>query len=500
MKRASLLVAGCCVLLGCAGLDPHADDPAAQRRLRDDAVGDCARLFAAVDRRIDADGTRDAQSPRVPGFPHLRTDRVLARLAAATTVESGDEPAAPWYRALAELDAADRSLELANTAGTTTATVAALAACRQTLSVADQELLAKLRAVAHVPDDYSTTLRALGLYPLTRYLFAAGVERWQQETLAIFAAQAQGATGGRQRVRYVPEPLPQSLPTVRELPQLGLPGVAGPTLAELVVRHAPRLEIETAGDQDRPGALVWQADGVGGERLAVATAAPVLYVRSGHAQMAGRWLLQLSYTAWFSERPPERAVDLLAGRLDGLLWRVTLAEDGTHWSTTRFTPAAAITCSFPTERCAPEHGRPSIDEGLFAPQTLPAPMATHERVVLRLAAGTHYLQQVVVEAAAAAAGVPLALRDDDELRSLPLPDGGTRSVFAADGLIAGSERLRTFLLLADGRAQRGSDAAMGSARDGFRRSAPFRRPGTARSLLRAPAVRSHEGGACRTRP
>jgi hypothetical protein len=443
MKRASLLVAGCCVLLGCAGLDPHADDPAAQRRLRDDAVGDCARLFAAVDRRIDADGTRDAQSPRVPGFPHLRTDRVLARLAAATTVESGDEPAAPWYRALAELDAADRSLELANTAGTTTATVAALAACRQTLSVADQELLAKLRAVAHVPDDYSTTLRALGLYPLTRYLFAAGVERWQQETLAIFAAQAQGATGGRQRVRYVPEPLPQSLPTVRELPQLGLPGVAGPTLAELVVRHAPRLEIETAGDQDRPGALVWQADGVGGERLAVATAAPVLYVRSGHAQMAGRWLLQLSYTAWFSERPPERAVDLLAGRFDGLLWRVTLAEDGSPLVYDTIHPCGCYHLFFPGERLRARARPAGIDEGLFAPQVLPAPMA-NERVVLRLAAGTHYLQQVVVEAAAAAAGVPLALRDDDELRSLPLPGGGRRSVFAADGLLPGSERLERF--------------------------------------------------------
>ncbi|MBO3706622.1 MAG: hypothetical protein J5X21_09470 [Candidatus Accumulibacter sp.] len=443
MKRASLLVAGCCVLLGCAGLDPHADDPAAQRRLRDDAVGDCARLFAAVDRRIDADGTRDAQSPRVPGFPHLRTDRVLARLAAATTVESGDEPAAPWYRALAELDAADRSLELANTAGTTTATVAALAACRQTLSVADQELLAKLRAVAQVPDDYSTTLRALGLYPLTRYLFAAGVERWQQETLAIFAAQAQGATGGRQRVRYVPEPLPESLPTVRDLPQLGLPGVAGPTLAELVVRHAPRLEIETAGDQDRPGALVWQADGVGGERLAVATAAPVLYVRSGHAQMAGRWLLQLSYTAWFSERPPERAVDLLAGRFDGLLWRVTLAEDGSPLVYDTIHPCGCYHLFFPGERLRARARPAGIDEGLFAPQVLPAPMA-NERVVLRLAAGTHYLQQVVVEAAAAAAGVPLALRDDDELRSLPLPGGGRRSVFAADGLLPGSERLERF--------------------------------------------------------
>ena len=443
MKRASLLVAGCCVLLGCAGLDPHADDPAAQRRLRDDAVGDCARLFAAVDRRIDADGTRDAQSPRVPGFPHLRTDRVLARLAAATTVESGDEPAAPWYRALAELDAADRSLELANTAGTTTATVAALAACRQTLSVADQELLAKLRAVAQVPDDYSTTLRALGLYPLTRYLFAAGVERWQQETLAIFAAQAQGATGGRQRVRYVPGPLPESLPTVRDLPQLGLPGVAGPTLAELVVRHAPRLEIETAGDQDRPGALVWQADGVGGERLAVATAAPVLYVRSGHAQMAGRWLLQLSYTAWFSERPPERAVDLLAGRFDGLLWRVTLAEDGSPLVYDTIHPCGCYHLFFPGERLRARARPAGIDEGLFAPQVLPAPVA-NERVVLRLAAGTHYLQQVVVESAAVGAGVRLALRDDDELRSLPLPGGGRRSVFAADGLLPGSERLERF--------------------------------------------------------
>ena len=28
--------------------------------------------------------------------------------------------------------------------------------------------------------------------------------------------------------------------------------------------------------------------------------------------------------------------------------------------------------------------------------------------------------------------------------SLPLPDGGTRSAFAADGLIAGSERLERF--------------------------------------------------------
>jgi hypothetical protein len=61
----------------------------------------------------------------------------------------------------------------------------------------------------------------------------------------------------------------ESLPLVRDLSALGLPSVTAAELAELVGRHAPRLEIETAGDEDRPGALVWPPDGVGGERLVV---------------------------------------------------------------------------------------------------------------------------------------------------------------------------------------------------------------------------------------
>ncbi|HCV14470.1 MAG TPA: hypothetical protein DGC76_12360 [Candidatus Accumulibacter sp.] len=442
MRRTSLLVAGCCLLLGCAGLDPHAADPAAQRRLRDDAIGDCARLFAASDRLIDAEGARDAQSPRVPGFPHLRVDRILARLATAAAVP-GDEPSSSWYRALAELDASDRAIELANTVGAPTASVEALAACRQTLGLADRNELAKLQVVAQVPDDYSTMLRALGLYPLTRYLFAAGIERWQQETLATFAEHVIDTASSRRRVRYVPEPSPESLPLVRDLAELGLPSITGSAIAALVARHAPRLEIDTAGDEDRPGALVWQSDRKGGERLAVATAAPVLYVRSGHAQMAGRWLLQLSYTAWFSERPPERAHDLLAGRFDGLLWRVTLAEDGSPLIYDTIHPCGCYHLFIPGDRVRARERQPGIDEGMFAPQTLPTP-AANERVVLRLAAGTHYLQRVAVEAAAAPPGVRLALRDEDGLRSLPFPGGGRRSAFAADGLLGGSERLERF--------------------------------------------------------
>jgi hypothetical protein len=443
MSHRPLLVAACCMLIGCAGLDPHADDPAVQRRLQADAVGDCARLFAAIDRRTDAEGTRDAQSPRVPGFPHLRVDRVLARLAAAAPVPSGDPLAAQWYRALAQRDADDRAIELANSTPTT-ASDDELAACRETLGLADQAELAKVRAAAVVPDDYSTTLRVLGLYPLTRYLFAAGIERWQKETLVIFAAQAAETTTGARRLRYVADGQPEGLPLVRDLSALGLPSVAGSELAELVVRHAPRLEIETAGDDDRPGALVWQPDDADGQRLVVAVAEPVLYVRSGYAQMADRWLLQLSYTAWFPGRPPDRAPDLLAGRFDGLLWRVTLAEDGSPLIYDTIHPCGCYHLFVPGERVRARARPAGIDEGLFVPQALLAPRA-EQRIVLRIAAGTHHLQQVLVEAAAAAAGIRLALRDDDELRSLAFPGGGRRSIFAADGLLPGSERLERFV-------------------------------------------------------
>ncbi len=85
-----------------------------------------------------------------------------------------------------------------------------------------------------------------------------------------------------------------------------------------------------------------------------------------------------------------------------------------------------------------------IDEGLFAPRTLSVPKA-EQRVTLRLAAGTHHLQQVVIEASAAVGGTRLALRDDAELRSLPLPGGGRRSIFAEDGLLPGSERPERFV-------------------------------------------------------
>jgi hypothetical protein len=62
-----------------------------------------------------------------------------------------------------------------------------------------------------------------------------------------------------------------------------------------------------------------------------------------------------------------------------------------------------------------------------------------------MATRTHYLQRVgVVAATATSPAMTYALRDEDELRRLSLPAGGTRSVFDEDGFIAGAERAERF--------------------------------------------------------
>ena len=293
MRLSLGLVVACCVLPGCASVDPYAHAPVTQTLQREDALGECARRFQASDALIDTIGTRDAQEPRVPGFPYLRVDRVLARL--APTAAGEVEQTLAWREALAALDDAARRFELGN-AGVDGALATALTTCRQQLALAVRHDLPMLIDAARVPDDYSNSMRALGLYPLTRHAFAAGIRNWQRDTLADFATHAVTDPVAHRRLRYIPAESPDGVPMLKEPAAPGLPLMSPSELARLIVRHAPRFEIETASDDDRPGAVTWQSDQTGHLQIGIAREQPVLYVRSSHAQLDGHWLLQLIYT------------------------------------------------------------------------------------------------------------------------------------------------------------------------------------------------------------
>jgi hypothetical protein len=164
-------------------------------------------------------------------------------------------------------------------------------------------------------------------------------------------------------------------------------------------------------------------------------------------------LLQLVYTIWFSERPALGATDLLAGRLDGVIWRVTLAPDGEPVLYDSIHPCGCYHMFFPTPRAKAKPAPDPSEEWAFAPQAL-AKVAEGERPLLRIASRTHYLEQVsLVRGIDSVARY--SVRDYGELRSLR-HGAERRGVFGPDGIVAGSERAERLLFWPMGIASAGA--------------------------------------------
>lgn len=485
------------LLSGCATVDPFAVQPMAAHLQRGDSVGECARQWQARDTAVRAAGTRDAQETVIPGFPYLRLDRLgqatlpalvdgadaASQVSAGTsaviaTAVSDAAPAAAaraveapmatprawqaWRERLSALDHQARAVEARNAGIDVTGDTDA---CRQVLMQADASPAAQqaLRAAARVPDDYASAWRALGLYPLSRLGFAAGVRAWQDRTREVFAqplgalpvegallrlSPASDAAAGLRSVAGLSAPLQgvQDGPedpidvihrtahrTAHRGDGVSAPPAAVPADADdatplisrraLLQQHAPVLEIDTTGDHDRVGPLAY-ADG----RVAVDLGAPpVAYVRQSQALLAGRLHRQLVYTFWFPRRPKAHALDLLGGELDALVWRVTLDDDGQALLYDSIHACGCYHLFFPTERMRPRPGRPAgqgwLDEGLFMPQPAALPAGVtgmaaagsaptsaqmssqpSARMVLRVQARTHYLQRVRLAAPQALPG------------------------------------------------------------------------------------------------
>lgn len=450
MKPGALAVL-CCALLagGCATLEPpfgaHLDADTPQ-------VRECAEWYRMLDERVAAAGVRDAQDARVPGFPYLRVSRLLAAL--RPTAMSSE----PALRALADrmlaLDREARRYEIMNLPAGPDGTAGDRAAQQRTrqcgallrdIDLARPESRDALLGRAEVADDYRLLYRFLGLYWFTRLPFAEGVRRYQEETMAAFRREL-AAPEGANVVRHAPEPgeplarrhVATMLKRAAENP-LGIPEPSERDLAALLAAYAPSFEVEVRGDYDRFGALRWLR---GSDMPAVDGAQLAVYGHPAWTRYDGRVLLQLVYTLWFPERPPQSAGDILAGKLDGITWRVTLAPDGEPLVYDSIHPCGCYHLFFPTPRAAPLPAPDGLQEWMFSPQSLPR-LAEGDHPVVRIATGTHYIERVTVTRGTDSPA-RYELRPYGELRSLDRLTGARASAFGADGLIAGSERAERF--------------------------------------------------------
>lgn len=412
-------------------------------------------MFRQVDLAVAEAGVGDGMAARVAGFPYLRVTRFLASYAGD---EMADAQFAEWMNRMIALGGQAHAIELVNLGGERMEALGhalwriapryawagpALAECTERLAAGDFGDPARrlaLRAAARVPDDYLALNRVAGLYWLTRLPFAAGIRNWHREVRDTFARPLDALPVAGRLAAYAPPRSarpPQFGPLLARASAspLGIPELRGDDLEALFRAFAPVFVVDTAADADVPGELGWGEDGL----PRVVSRRPVVYRRLSHTRYEGRALLQLNYSIWFPERPRGAGWDILGGRLDGVLWRVTLAPDGEPWVFDSIHHCGCYHQFFPTARAGIKPQPDTLDETAFAPQTLPR-IGPQSRVALRLAAGTHHLERIVIGTGSPATAFEYAFMDDDALRSVALPAGGRRSVFRPDGIVPGTER------------------------------------------------------------
>ena len=425
-------------------------------------VASCRELYPTLDGRVAHAGVGDAQFAPVAGYPYLRIDRFLA--SDDIKPEPDGDGFDAWVERLRQMDLDARRVELKNlpseggdapgadTARRLEECSALLVSEDLTTSAARLQLLASARVL----DDYSVGKRVFGLYPLTSLPFKAGVKNLHESMAADFSRSLDSLPVAGRLTRYRPPPgaTGASMDPVGSLVEaaaadpLGIPALSPADLQHLFDTFAPIYEIDVLSDDDRIGTVLWSGEAM----PSVDISRPVVYRRVSYTRFEGRILLQLNYSVWFPARPSEGNFDLLSGRLDGITFRVTLGSDARPLIYDSMHNCGCYHLFLPTRRLTGKPPSSAHEEPPLVAQQVPL---EEGRVVLRIAHSSHYLQRLYFDSLAGE-GEPYVLDDDDSLRSLPLANGGRRSLFAPDGLVIGSERGERWLFWPMGIAEPGA--------------------------------------------
>jgi hypothetical protein len=451
------------LLAACAALPPVPDEAALDAEDRA-----CIAFVARFDDEVRRAGVGDAGAARIGGFATLRVDRFLASHAAdpldaprfgawvdAMRALDRDARAAEYANlpvaARAGLDAGLRAAEPARGPASPVAEIDACAGRVLAAQLATPHGRARLIANARVPDDYNDVARALGAYPLTGFAFAAGVRLYENEARAAYARglDARGAPV----VHWAPadggSATAAGLGTIvtTAMASDALPPRIEPAARDaLLAAYAPYFAIATATTDDRPGHPRPPERGSepGSNHVpGVDAGRPVVFARIAWTRFEGALLPQLVYTIWFDARTAAFAGDPLAGRLDALVWRVTLDRDGAPLAFDTIHACGCYHQFLPTARLRAKPREPGVEEGAFVLATLPA-LDAGTRMRLDVEAGTHQLRGVRVVDPATADASRYALLPESALLVLARPDGSTASLYGPDGFVRGSERTERY--------------------------------------------------------
>ena len=442
------------ILIGCAAISMNRQIAEFQR------PPECVRFFELLDRTVADVGVRDAAVFSVRGFPYLRTNRFLTGLKDDLFNDSRKEQ---WVRRMQQLDLEARKKEIHNLPAAALKNLARQLSeptgrqmLQQRAAFYSEKLLTHdqrlpdfyevlLRAVTD-PSEYSTTMRVLGIYPLTSMPVTSMTRRVQDkfrkwhfapvdqiETLGELTAYrpSQGTEYSDHIVRLILDRAIQN--------PLRVPRPSTVDQQTLLTMFAPVIYQDVAADYDKIGEVMWQDN-----KVSINAARPTVYYYFSHARLKGVPVLQLNYVFWYSARNGRNSPWIERGPVDGITVRVSLDYDGYPFMVDIMNNCGCYHFFVPHHKKIGKMIPTPDGIDAFVPRRLPESYP-RKRLKLRIISGWHQVAHMDDEMNAARF-LPYQLAAYEQLEMLPHDDQSFESVFNSAGIGKGSGRIEPLIL------------------------------------------------------
>ena len=452
------------LLIGCAAISLNRQVAEFQR------PPEAVRFFELIDRSVAETGVRDASVFAVSGFPYLRTNRFLTGLKDDLTNGSRK---AQWLRLMQQLDLEARQKEINNLPAEALQDLARLLGepsgrqmLQQRAAFYSEKLLTHdqrqsnfydllLESVTD-PSEYSTTMRILGIYPLTLIPVTIVTHRVQNKFRKHHLVAADQIEILGELTAYKPSHVTDYsdrivrliLDRSRQNP-LRVPRPSAADRQTLLTMFAPVIYQDVAGDYDEIGEVVWQDD-----KVKINPAKPTVYCYLSHARLKGMPVLQLNYVFWYSSRNGRESPWIEKGPLDGLTVRVSIDFDGAPFMIDIMNNCGCYHFFVPHVKKIGKMIPTPDGIDAFVPRRLPASFP-QKRLKLRIISGWHQVVNMD-DAMTAARFLPYQLSDYKQLEMLPRDDQSFESIFNSAGIGKGTERIEPLIFFPMGIVDVGS--------------------------------------------
>ena len=444
------------VLFFCTGCTSLSIKPSDRVTTADEGYQKCELFFTKLDQAIQQSGVADASAARIKHYPWLRVNRFFASY---RDEDLNNNEFIAWIDRLQQLDEVARKIENKNLPPSIRKSLgfysrAALdnkiEKCRTKMrnNLQDTE---SFRQAIKVPSEYQNWKRVVGIYPLTSIGVFIGTNKLKQEINTTFAENANKELFNRNVKVYSPSFKQHQLLTQEQRAEilkssannpLDIPEPNPEQIEKLFYTFAPVWAVESLSKDDLIGQPVWHNG-----KSAVTTKTAKVYRLISHTKFAEKTLLQLNYIIWFPARTRTGCFDILGGHLDGITWRVTLDPNGNPLLYDSMHNCGCYHNFYPSARLR-QKPKQGYEEALFVPTPAPV-LNTGERIVLKIANLTHYIEGMKVyknKTIENATNTHYTFDDYVALQTIALPNGGGRSLFRPDGIVAGTERLERWIL------------------------------------------------------